>query len=205
MVHGQSVGNDPASIERGESYLEFFNRLGNSAENIKLIPDFLTEKEIAYIMNGLDKRPFISFVSQKGPNGEPLTHMHKYDGIADIHGVVDRCKEAISKLYGIEKEKIEEKQVPLSVVKWDPGTYLNLHVDDLGFVTDNHIPVHIYLNDDYEGGEVGFPTHNILIKPKVGDFNVFPGNMHYAHEVKKVLSGTRYTLPIWFTIVENDR
>ena len=64
MVHGQSVGNDPASIERGESYLEFFNRLGNSAENIKLIPDFLTEKEIAYIMNGLDKRPFMSFVSQ---------------------------------------------------------------------------------------------------------------------------------------------
>jgi hypothetical protein len=143
MVHGQSVGHDPASIERDESYLEFFNRVGSSIDNIKLIPNFLTEEEIAYIMNDLDKRPFISFVSQKGPNGEPLTHMHKYDGILDMYGIVDRCKETISKFYGIEKEKIEAKQLPLSVVKWDAGTYLNLHVDDLGFVTDNHIPVHI--------------------------------------------------------------
>ena len=110
-------------------------------------------------------------------------------------------EETLSEIENMGEYTIEAKQLPLSVVKWDPGTYLNLHVDDLGYVTDNHIPVHIYLNDDYEGGEVGFPTHNLLIKPKVGDFNVFPGNMHYAHEVKKVLSGTRYTLPIWFSIV----
>jgi len=29
---------------------------------------------------------------------------------------------------------------------------------------------------------------------------MFPGNMYYAHEVKEVLSGVRYTVPIWFTI-----
>ncbi len=81
-----------------------------------------------------------------------------------------------------------------------PGTELKVHHDQ-GYDMTLLRAVIIYLNDDYEGGEVGFPTHNLLIKPKVGDFNVFPGNMHYAHEVKKVLSGTRYTLPIWFTIV----
>ena len=201
IVNGNPVGNDPASIERSESYLEFFDRVGNSAENIKLIPNFLTEKEISYIMHNLDKRPFISFVSQKDNDGNPVTYMHKYDGIPDMYGVVDKCKDAISNFYGIQKEKIEAKQIPLSVVKWDVGSYLKLHVDDLGYVTDNHIPVHIYLNDDYEGGEISFPTHGLSIKPKVGDFNVFPGNMHYPHEVTKVVSGTRYTLPIWFTIV----
>ena len=75
-----------------------------------------------------------------------------------------------------------------------------MHVDDLGYVTDNHLPTLIYLNDDYEGGELGFATHNLIIKPKKGDLIIFPGNMHYAHEVFEVLSGTRYTLPIWFTI-----
>lgn len=201
MVNGKPVGNDPASIERNESYIEFFNRVGDSTENIKIIPNFLTKEEIDYLLLNLDKRTFISFVSQKDHNGNALTHMHKYDGLRDIHNVVDRCKEEIQKAFGIEKDKVQAKQNGLSVVKWDEGTYLNLHVDDLGYVTDNHLPVHIYLNDDYEGGEVNFPTHGLSIKPNVGDFIVFPGNMHYAHEVAKVLSGTRYTLPIWFTIV----
>lgn len=200
MVNGKAVGNDPSTIERTESYVEFFNKVGDSTENIKFIPNFLTKKEIDYIMHDIDKRTFISFVSQKDHNGDALTHMHKYNGIVDIYDIVNRCKETISSIYGIQKEKIKEKQKELSVVKWDAGTYLNLHVDDLGYVTDNHLPVHIYLNDDYEGGEISFPTHGLAVKPKAGDFNVFPGNMHYAHEVTKVLSGTRYTLPIWFTI-----
>jgi predicted 2-oxoglutarate/Fe(II)-dependent dioxygenase YbiX len=76
-----------------------------------------------------------------------------------------------------------------------------LHVDDLGYVTDNHLPVLIYLNNDYEGGEIKFELHNLSIKPNPGDFIVFPGNLHYPHEVTEVVSGIRYTLPIWFTIV----
>ena len=54
MVHGQSVGNDPASIERGESYLEFFNRLGNSAEAI----DFV-EMEIRVRVASIGVRPHL--------------------------------------------------------------------------------------------------------------------------------------------------
>jgi hypothetical protein len=41
-----------------------------------------------------------------------------------------------------------------------------------------------------------------MIKPKKGDLIIFPGKMHYANELFAVLSGTRYTLPIWFTIPE---
>jgi hypothetical protein len=201
MVNGKVVGNDPASIERTDSYIEFFNKIGNSVDNIKVVPDFLTKKEIDHLLNGIEERPFISFVAQKDHAGNPVTYMHKYDGLPDFYKIIDRCKDLISKFYGIQKENIQEKQVPLSVVRWDEGSSLNLHVDDLGYVTDNHLPVHIYLNDDYEGGEISFPTHGLSIKPKIGDFNLFPGNMHYAHEVTKVLSGTRYTLPIWFTIL----
>lgn len=201
IVNGKPVGNDPASIERNDSYLEFFDRVGNSAENIKIVPNFLTKDEIEYLMVDLDKRPFMSFVSQKDHNGEALTYMHQYHGVNDIHRVIDRCKDQISKAYGIDKEKIKAKEQHLNVVKWTEGTYLNLHVDDLGYVTDNHLPVLIYLNDDYEGGEIRFETHNLSIKPNLGDFIVFPGNLYYPHEVTKVLSGVRYTLPIWFTIV----
>lgn len=201
MVNGKPVGNDPASIERNESYLEFFYRVGNSAENIKVVPNFLSKEEIEYLMSDIENRPHISFVSQKDNEGNPLTYMHQYNGIKDINKIIERCKEQISNFYGIAKEKVQEKEPHLSVVKWTEGTYLNLHIDDLGYVTDNHLPVLIYLNNDYEGGEIKFETHNISIKPNPGDFVVFPGNLNYPHEVTKVLFGVRYTLPIWFTIV----
>ena len=49
IVNGIPVGNDPPSIARNESYMEFFHRIGNSADNIKIIPNFLTKEEIEYI------------------------------------------------------------------------------------------------------------------------------------------------------------
>lgn len=201
IVNGIPVGNDPPSIERNDSYMEFFHRIGNSADNIKVIPNFLTKEEIDYLMSDLETRPSISFVSQKDHEGNPLTYMHQFNGVKDITNIIGKCRDQICELYGIEKERIRAKEPHLSVVKWTEGTYLKLHVDDLGYVTDNHLPVLIYLNNDYEGGEIKFEMHNLSIKPNVGDFIVFPGNLHYPHEVTKVLSGTRYTLPIWFTIV----
>lgn len=200
-INNKPVGNDPNSIERNESYIKFVNKTGNSTESIVVVPNFLTEQEISYFMEGLEERGSIRFVSQKGHNGEPLTYMHKYDGQPDKYKVMDRVKNEIEKAYGLEDIKIVQKEDLLSVVHWETGSYLTTHVDDLGFVTDNHLPIIIYLNDNYEGGEISFETHDVCIKPKTGDLVVFPGNMHYAHEVKEVLSGDRYTLPIWFTIV----
>ncbi len=201
IVNGKPVGNDPPSIERNASYMEFFHRIGNSADNIKIVPNFITQEEIDYLMSDIDNRHYISFVSQKDNDGNPVTYMHQYNGVKDINNIIERCREQIAKFYNIDKEKIRAKEPHLSVVKWTKGTYLKLHVDDLGYVTDNHLPVLIYLNNDYEGGEIKFELHNLSIKPNPGDFIVFPGNLHYPHEVTEVLSGIRYTLPIWFTIV----
>lgn len=81
-------------------------------------------------------------------------------------------------------------------------------VDDelaIGYHTDFHehklessgekqiITYTIYLNDDYEGGEIEFidERENKLItyKPKVGDITVFPSGKPYWHSAKAVRSG----------------
>ena len=201
MINNKPVGNDPGSIKRTDSYQKFINKLGNSTKNIVTISNFLTEEEISYLMEGLGDRPSHRFVSQKGPNVEPLTYMRKYAGLPDKHNIINKVKNEIEKAYNLEDIKIVAKEDFLGVVHWEIGSYLTTHVDDLGYVTDNHLPILIYLNDNYEGGEIKFETHDVSIKPKTGDLIIFPGNMHYAHEVTKILSGDRYTLPIWFTIV----
>jgi len=198
IVNNQPVGHDPSDIERKPSYMEFFEKIGNSPDNIKVIPNFLSDKEIRYLLSHIDERRMVSFVSQKDNDGNPVSWIHNYEGIRDKDNVIGRISDEIKKAYQIEN--IEPKSDRLNLARWDVGTKLGLHVDDLGYVTDNHLPTLVYLNDNYEGGELGFATHGFVFKPKKGDLIMFPGNMHYAHEVFEILSGTRYTLPIWFTI-----
>ena len=199
IVNNQAVGHHPSEIERTPSYIEFFEKIGNSADNIKVIPNFLSDEEIRYILSHVDETRKVSFVSQKDNDGNPTSWIHNYEGIIDKDNVFGRVLDEVKKAYNytnIAKKNTDR----LNLARWDKGSKLTLHVDDLGYVTDNHLPTLVYLNDDYEGGELGFATHGLVIKPKKGDLIMFPGNMHYAHEVFEVLSGTRYTLPIWFTI-----
>jgi len=52
----------------------------------------------------------------------------------------------------------------------------------------------IYLNDDYEGGELHFPQHGgFEIKPKKGTMLIFSGTIDNMHGIKEVTKGTRYT------------
>jgi predicted 2-oxoglutarate/Fe(II)-dependent dioxygenase YbiX len=57
----------------------------------------------------------------------------------------------------------------------------------------------IYLNDDFEGGEIFFPEKNIKPKIKVGTLVSFPGTLEFLHGVSTVTTGTRYTIAGFFT------
>lgn len=65
----------------------------------------------------------------------------------------------------------------------------------------------VYLNDDYEGGELVFPEYNLKLKPKTGDIITFPTNAMYLHAVNKINSGTRYNILLkWYrktTLISN--
>jgi predicted 2-oxoglutarate/Fe(II)-dependent dioxygenase YbiX len=52
----------------------------------------------------------------------------------------------------------------------------------------------IYLNDDYEGGEIEFVNFDIKIKPKAGTLIMFPSNYPYSHIAHPVISGTKYAV-----------
>lgn len=52
----------------------------------------------------------------------------------------------------------------------------------------------IYLNDDFQGGELIFKNKPIEFKPKRGTIIVFPGTEEYSHGVKDVLGSARYAI-----------
>lgn len=71
------------------------------------------------------------------------------------------------------------------------GVALGYHVDNYdGPDAENIFGIVLYLNDNYEGGEIHYPELDITYKPKAGDLVV-----HYAglsHGVLPVSGGTRY-------------
>lgn len=80
------------------------------------------------------------------------------------------------------------------IVQWPTNSSQDYHIDygkkDTPFTSIT------YLNDDYLGGETSF-QNDINIIPKKGRTVYFSGQQ-YNHGVLKVLTNTRYTIPIWY-------
>lgn len=82
-----------------------------------------------------------------------------------------------------------------SLLKYEgsKGDHYDAHYD--GGATNNRwISVIIYLNEDYEGGELEFIHFGVKIKPKSGSIIIFPSNYAYSHIAHTVKSGTKYAI-----------
>tara|TARA_R110002020_G_scaffold113524_1_gene261299 strand:- start:108 stop:644 length:537 start_codon:yes stop_codon:yes gene_type:complete len=83
-----------------------------------------------------------------------------------------------------------------------PGESLDKHVDKKdGFwniTYDMKYSSILYLNDNYEGGEIQF-TGDQPIKMKAGSCIFFLSDATNEHQVLKVKKGNRYSVPSWYT------
>lgn len=94
------------------------------------------------------------------------------------------------KIYKSEKER-------LTLLRYQTGQKYNAHYDG-GMGSFRIISPILYINDDYEGGELEFVHHNLKIKPKAGSLYLFPANYAYMHVAHPVKSGTKYALVTFF-------
>lgn len=115
----------------------------------------------------------------------------------------------------IENSNVQDKlyvEYP-QFVKWEPGWELTPHCDNCepDGITPNATPWRshggvIYLNDDFDGGEIFYPNLGLEIKPKKGMMVIHPAGLKYLHGVKKVVEGIRHTISVFFTYqpIENN-
>ena len=86
--------------------------------------------------------------------------------------------------------------------KYPEGTMMRKHFDHIHNIFDGNlkgVPILSLvgiLNNDYEGGNFVFNDDH-EIKLNAGDILVFPSNFMYAHEVKEIIKGTRYSFVSW--------
>lgn len=104
-----------------------------------------------------------------------------------------KAKFLYEKLYGANAERYFIYFGTVNVMK--PGGDMNPHADEEPSLTQNIATPHglvLYINDDYEGGEIYYPNLQLAIKPKAGSLVIHPGNSTYLHGVSPVTAGIRY-------------
>lgn len=98
------------------------------------------------------------------------------------------------KRFGIEEE-IHFKE-PFNLLRYQYGQHYEAHYDGTT-VSGRTVSAILYLNDNYSGGELEFPTYDLKIKPKAGTLYVFPSNYPYRHIAHPVTEGTKYAIVTW--------
>lgn len=121
-----------------------------------------------------------------------------YDEAGLPHGFFDdleaKFKQCAEELIGGPAYKIS-----FHSQKWIPGAFGAMHSDNSydgkpsAFERSRYAGF-LYLNDDFEGGELSFKNYPISIKPKQGMYAIFDGGHDNMHEVKIVQKNNRFTV-----------
>jgi hypothetical protein len=89
-----------------------------------------------------------------------------------------------------------------SIQRQYEGIDLGYHVDSLSNPLVAYAAV-MYVNGDFNGGELHFPLIDVRFKPEAGNLIVFPSADEYLHGVTPVEPGPiRYALPAFVNRIE---
>ena len=64
-------------------------------------------------------------------------------------------------------------------------------------IHDRDLSLLIYLDDNYEGGELAFPNFDFRLRPKPGMLVIFPSDFRYLHGAMPVTRGVRHAVVSW--------
>jgi len=116
----------------------------------------------------------------------------------DTNNGLRKCLVDYQSRYNINMEFMEA----INYVRYGVGQHFAVHTDH-GFSYNCTVSSVMYLNDDYEGGELWFPYLDIVLKPEYGDIVLFPSTFIYAHASKPITRGVKYAAVTMFDY--NDR
>jgi hypothetical protein len=120
----------------------------------------------------------------------------------ELYRALDRSADHYTNvLYPFAGQNIKNREYNIHLLKYGVNGFLPAHQDH--GVSSRVLSTVMYLNDDYEGGEIEFINSNIKIKPPAGSIIFFPSSFLYIHEVHPITSGFRYSLPHWFHNMKN--
>lgn len=174
-----------------------------------IIPDFLTATECDRLttmfdrVHGLVKHRRIGIAFWEGR----IVYMgdvaeHNASAAAIMGAFQKRATAMLGEFYALTGP-LWTDTVQLNI--WEQGSCLPPHTDNSNPDGSAHstpwrdFSSIVYLNDDYEGGELYFTAQDQVLKPRRGMLVAFSAGYHHEHGVLKVTRGRRITMPAFYT------
>jgi hypothetical protein len=118
--------------------------------------------------------------------------------IESLCNYISECAVQYGEIFDLSKDYIKyaidvlkNDKTTIGVNKYNEGEHMGPHVDLNDTNKYLQYTVVVYLNDDYEGGELYFPNHDIRLKPKSGSIAMYPSGDPYTHQSLKVIKGRK--------------
>lgn len=111
-----------------------------------------------------------------------------------------KCAEEYAKIYDVDQDSLDYALYALNmegtkygINKYYENMYMGPHVDWNEMNSDITYTIVVYLNDDYEEGELYFvrPEMDLKIKPQKGSIIMFPSNEPYLHQSCNIPKGRK--------------
>lgn len=188
-----------------------FGDKGYLKDDIIFYDNFLTEEDaqkiIAFFEDPEQPWSMSAFFESYGMSimpEDPL--LEKYGLPTDYLGkLADRMHKAVE-----DAHQRPVKSVSSHAQKWEVGAFAPFHSDNTDMEGNwsawekSKLVCLLYINDDYEGGELNFRDHTIKLKPKARQLVTFPGGINNVHEVTVVKGATRHTIGAFWDYAESS-
>lgn len=185
------------------------------AENVLAVEDFLSASDLEYLHNIINNLSEDDWMIEYTKNLKRFC-LEKF-GREDVDNLVAEGKFEITvgwedKNYNLENDSVTQGIVDkldklIAVVdpsleasglktfqRMQESVELKAHTDQDTDPSIRYATI-IYLNDNYNGGELFFSNKDVEIKPKPGSLVIFPGTQEFNHGVRHVKAGPlRYVL-----------
>lgn len=187
---GLNIYNNAILKENCEKYLNILENNLNGQTKYRWNEAQVTnsDKPIKFARNCSDFKYNLKALGERNNENSELFDMYQ-----EIFNVLKSCVDDYAYYWGINVVYYEA----FNFVKYEgQGQQFRIHADH-GPAYNTTVSAVIYLNDNYEGGEIYFPRlDNLVYKPKFGDIAIFPSNYIYEHASLDMISGTKYCVVV---------
>lgn len=122
------------------------------------------------------------------------------ESIKAVFEKLNDCMDIAQKVYEEKTNTVIGTRQPMCINKYFTGKMMGPHIDGSEESSSNPVvSAVLYINDNYDGGELAFPNQDIVIKPSAGSIVMFPSTSPFVHDPREILSGQKIMCPsFWF-------
>ena len=159
----------------------------------------MSDEDCDYIVGILDALDVFNLLESRGPSKVRMMRFKDKDLDQIVAEYAFKIKPEVEKFFNVENTIVSDYGAFISKKGYSMDPHIDT-VNDYGLFDYLKYSAVLYLNDEFDGGDIYFSNLNVSYAPQKGDLIIFPANdLNYMHGVSQINEGKRHTLAYWYS------